>query len=55
MFFERFVERMGEERPPRRAMFRQLFGGKGCSREQANVCMAYLEEYMTKFVIHFGM
>ena len=51
--FAGFVARMGEERLPRRVMFREMLGGKGYSGGQEWDWMENFEEDLQAFGIKF--
>ena len=53
IWFAGFVERMGEARPPRRVIFREMFRGKGYSGGQEWDWMKNLEEDLKAFGIKF--
>ena len=54
ILFAGFVARMGEERLPRRVMFGELVGGKGCSGWQDKDWEVHLKEVMSVFGTEFG-
>ena len=53
VLFTGIVSRMGEERLPRRVMFREMLGGKGYSEGQEWDWMKDLEEDLKAFGIKF--
>ena len=53
ILFAGFVARMGEERLPRRVMFREMLGGKGYSGGQEWHWMKDLEEGLEAFKTKF--
>ena len=53
IMFAGFVVRTGEERLPRRVMFGEMLGGKGCSGGQEWDWMKDLEEDLRAFGIKF--